>query len=199
MFENEKTKKALFITILIIIFGISYYITMSKLKNREMDLNKRLVNTEENIDKMTIQTSTDETISKNSKLVFKIKYKKSGECIKQKEEKANKFAGKTKKELEDFYEKSGYEVNEVTKKEVILVKEVDKYSPNKYVLGIKDGHIAIYKTDKNGDMYIENPEDITDIGINNLKEEDINLLINGDKYFQCNKKEDVEAILGDYE
>lgn len=83
---------------------------------------------------------------------------------------------------------------------VIFLKEIDKYSPNKYVLGIKGDYLAIFKTNSNGDMYIENEEkDITDKKIDNLKEQDINLLTNGSKYFQCNTKEEALARLEDYE
>jgi hypothetical protein len=82
----------------------------------------------------------------------------------------------------------------------VLIKEVNKYAPNKYVLGIKDGYIAIYKTDKDGNMFIENDKvDITDVRTNRLKQADIKLLTKGDKYFQCDTREDAEARLEDYE
>ena len=77
---------------------------------------------------------------------------------------------------------------------------MDKYAPNKYVLGIKNGFIAIYKTDKAGNMFIENENtDITDIKTKRLKEEDIKLLTKGDKYFQCNTREEAQSRLEDYE
>lgn len=80
------------------------------------------------------------------------------------------------------------------------MKEEDKYMPNKYVVGIKGDNIAIYRTDKSGNMYIEDEnKDITDIKTNKLKEQDIHMLTTGDKYFQCDTREEAEARLEDYE
>lgn len=77
---------------------------------------------------------------------------------------------------------------------------MDKYEPNKYVLGIKNGLIAIYKTDNQGNMFIENEKrDVTDIKTSKLKEEDIRLLTKGDKYFECNTRDEAESRLEDYE
>lgn len=68
------------------------------------------------------------------------------------------------------------------------------------MLGIKNGFIAIYKTDRQGNMFIENEKrDITHISTDRLKQEDIKLLTKGDKYFQCNTREEAEARLEDYE
>ena len=68
------------------------------------------------------------------------------------------------------------------------------------MLGIKGQYLAIYRTDSNGDMYIENEQtDITGKRIDHLKEQDINLLTNGSRYFQCNSREEVLSRLEDYE
>ena len=132
--------------------------------------------------------------------MFKVKYIKSGEVITEKEEKAQQLAGKKKDEVAEVYKNEGYKVQNITSAEVVLIKEIDKYAPNKYVLGIKDGRIAIYKTDKDGNMFIENDRsDITDIKTDKLKEADIQLLTKGDKYFQCDTREDAESRLEDYE
>lgn len=81
-----------------------------------------------------------------------------------------------------------------------MIKNINKYAPDKYVLGIKNGFIAIYKTDRQGNMFIENEKrDITHISTDRLKQEDIKLLTKGDKYFQCNTREEAEARLEDYE
>jgi hypothetical protein len=49
-------------------------------------------------------------------------------------------------------------------------------------------------------MFIENKQrDITDIKTNRLKKADIELLTKGNKYFECNTREDAEARLEDYE
>ena len=150
----------------------------------------------------TVKTNSNinTTVPEKAKIIFKIKYNKSGELKTEKEELAGKLAGKTKNEVENIYKTAGYKVNKFGAKEVVLVKEVDKYEPNKYVLGIKNGLIAIYKTDNQGNMFIENEKrDVTDIKTSKLKEEDIRLLTKGDKYFECNTREEAESRLEDYE
>lgn len=152
--------------------------------------------------KETVKTNSNVTavVSDKAKIIFKTKYDKSGEYQVEKEESAGELSGKSKDEVEDTYKSAGYKIEKFNTQQVILVKEVDKYAPNKYVLGIKNGFIAIYKTDKAGNMFIENENtDITDIKTKRLKEEDIKLLTKGDKYFQCNTREEAQSRLEDYE
>lgn len=131
-------------------------------------------------------------ISKDTKLIFRTKDKKSKKIISEEIKEPDDLIGKTKKELEEIFKDQRYLVEKMTKEEVILVKE--NYTANKYILGIDNGLIVIFKTDANG---VESIEEITDKKISMLHEEDIILLRNGELEFQT--LEEAEESLADYE
>lgn len=175
------------ITLLCIIFAFSYNWGMNRFNNRYYPNGET-----GSEDKAASNLSLGDTISSDTKIILKIEYKKSGD-VDTKEEPASQYIGKNKQDLE----KLGYEVESITSKEVTLVKEVDSYAPNKYVLGVKDKYFVIYKTDGNGNLYIENEQnDVTDIEV--PTEGDYELLVKGSKDFQFNTKEEVEEKLGEY-
>lgn len=200
--DKRKIRTILLVILTVTIFSLSYYVCINRLKSTNIKDGRHQVNNG-NLgvsDTLTVHSNVDGVVSSNSNIVFKVKYIKSGEVMTEKEEKVDDLAGKKKDEVDEVYKDEGYKVQNITSAEVVLVKEVDKYAPNKYVLGIKDGCIAIYKTDKDGNMFIENDKtDVTDIKTDKLKAADIQLLTKGDKYFQCDTREDAEARLEDYE
>ncbi len=200
--NRKKIKTGLLAILTLAIFSLSYYLCISKLKNANVKDNKYEVqnNSKTSDNTVTVDSNVNTALLTNTQIIFKKKYTKSGEIVTEKQENAGNLVGKKKKELEQIYKGQGYTVASINSSEAVLIKEVDKYVPNKYVLGIKNGFISIYKTDKEGNMFIENEKrDITDIKIDRLKKADIELLTKGDKYFQCNTREDAEARLEDYE
>jgi hypothetical protein len=149
---------------------------------------------------MALSSGENYILDSKCEILFYTKYKKSGDLILVKKESASALGVKDKKEVEEKYKPEGYKIQEGSKSQIKLQNEVEKYVPNKYVLGIYGEYIAIFKTDKNGDMHIEDEkEDITDKKIENLKEQDIYLLTTGSKYFQCDTREEILARLEDYE
>ncbi|QXE18475.1 hypothetical protein [Clostridium sp. 001] len=199
--DNRKVRTIVLVIFTILILGLSCYICVVGFQNVNMDREiKQVRQGNKTYDTVKTNSNINTTVPEKAKIIFKIKYNKSGELKTEKEELAGKLAGKTKNEVENIYKTAGYKVNKFSAKEVVLVKEVDKYEPNKYVLGIKNGLIAIYKTDNQGNMFIENEKrDVTDIKTSKLKEEDIRLLTKGDKYFECNTRDEAESRLEDYE
>lgn len=198
MDKNIKNKKIIVILmVLVAVFSLSYYMGVEKMKiNKKTDSNKIQVS---NLDKFASNKDNDKDLSKDADVIFKIKYNKSKDIVVEKVKKASEINLKTKKQLEDKFEKQGYVIDEFTSNKVTLIKRVDKYTPNKYVLGIKGEFLAVFKTDKEGNMYIENQKtDITNTNIADLKAQDINLLTRGDKYFQRNTKEEALTCLEDY-
>ncbi|WP_243108640.1 hypothetical protein [Clostridium rectalis] len=196
--SRKKLYIILIITIGVAMFSLSYYIAMEKFDLRDNNNSGKVqVN---NNDEITVQGEGDLKLNNNTSIIFKIRYKKSGDLVVEKEDKASNLKVDTKNKLEHKFKKDGYKIEKASTGNIILVREENKYAPNKYVLGIKDDRIAIYKTDYKGNMYIENEKtDITDKKISNLKEQDISLLTNGDKYFQCDTKEEALARLEDYD
>lgn len=199
--DNRKVRTVVLVIFTILILGLSCYICVVGFQNVNMDREiKQVRQGNKTYDTVKTNSNISTTVPEKAKIIFKIKYNKSGELKTEKEELAGKLAGKSKNEVENIYKTAGYKVNKFGAKEVVLVKEVDKYEPNKYVLGIKNGLIAIYKTDNQGNMFIENEKrDVTDIKTSKLKEEDIRLLTKGDKYFECNTRDEAESRLEDYE
>ncbi len=200
--NRKKIRTILLVILTILIFSLSYYLCINKLKSANFKEDKyKVQNESKDIDKtMTVDSNMNTSLSPNAKVIFEKKYIKSGEVINEKEESAGNLAGKKKSELNQVYKGQGYSLESMKPSEVVFVKEFDRYAPNKYVVGIKDGFIAIYKTDKDGNMFIEDEKrDITDIKTDRLKKADIELLTKGNKYFQCNTREDAEARLEDYE
>ncbi|AYD39839.1 hypothetical protein D4Z93_04635 [Clostridium fermenticellae] len=193
IYRNKKKIRNILLTLLTLaVFSGVYYVCVHKLENS---------NTQNTTEKsVNAQSELEPKVSSNANVIFKIKYTKSGDIIKQKENNSKNLSGKTKGELNDMYKEDGYKVTNMTNSQVVFTKEVDKYAPNKYALGIKNGYIAIYRTDSNGNMFIEDKNrDITDIKISRLKKADIELLTKGNKYFECDTREDAEARLEDYE
>ncbi|MCM8710432.1 hypothetical protein M2651_05260 [Clostridium sp. SYSU_GA19001] len=186
-------RKYIIITIGIIAFlFVSFIYSYKWAINKFNDNKKAKVSEVNNVDKPTSNLTLGDKISSNTKIILKTEYKKSGD-INIKEVKVSEFLGKSKENLEE----QGYIVESMSAKEVILIKRIDSYAPNKYVLGVKGRCFAIYKTDENGNMYIEDESnDVTDIQV--PTEGDYNLLINGSKDFQFNSREEVEEKLGEY-
>ncbi|MGE5626497.1 MAG: hypothetical protein ACM3X7_00105 [Solirubrobacterales bacterium] len=201
--DRRKINLAFCVFISCCILGLSFYYCFNRLKTLENGNAVHMVNAKGDNgtkDSLYQQSRVDDIVSKNSKIIFRTNYKKSGGTIINREQEPGNLVGKTKQELEAAFSSEGYQVSSMSDKEVILERVLDRYEPNKYVLGIKDGHIAIFKTDKEGNMFIQDDRrDITDIKTDKLKDEDIKLLTNGDKYFQCGSKEEAQAILEDYE
>lgn len=173
-----------FISLSLVAFMVSYSWGVNKLNyNKENEAGEVSMT-----DKPASNLALGDTISPDTKIILKIQYKKSGD-MDTKELNASEYLGKNK---EDF-EKLGYDVESINPKEVSLVKVIDSYAPNKYVLGVKDKCFAIYKTDENGGLIIEEE---TDIEV--PMEEDYELLVKGSKDFQFNTKEEAEEKLGEF-
>jgi hypothetical protein len=178
------------IIFLVSTFIISFNLGMSKFSKGD-NYNAGNVN-QAGTDKLTSALNTDQVISPNAKIQLKVQYTKSGD-IENKTVNISDFAGKSKVELES----DKYIVESFSASEVVLIKKVDSYAPNKYVLGVKDECLAIYKTDDEGNLYIEDEStDITDI--EPPTKEDFNQLVKGNKVYQFNNKEDAEAMLGEF-
>lgn len=203
---ERKYSKNMYIVLAIMlgiaIFSISYYITAERFKNNKGNYGNgtEVKNNTNAEDKMTLSSGENYVLDSKCEILFYTKYKKSGDLILVKKESASTLGLKDKKQVEEKYKTEGYKIQEGSKTQIKLQNEVEKYVPNKYVLGIYGEYLAIFKTDKNGDMHIESEkEDITEKKIEHLKEQDIYLLTTGSKYFQCDTRDEVLARLEDYE
>ena len=62
----------------------------------------------------------------------------------------------------NFFEANGYNLEELQDEKVVFNKDgaTSVLQPNKYYIGEKDGYFAIYKTDADGKLTIENEDDV---------------------------------------
>lgn len=62
----------------------------------------------------------------------------------------------------NFFEANGYNLEELQDEKVVFNKDgtTNVLQPNKYYIGEKDGYFAIYKTDADGKLTIENEDDV---------------------------------------
>jgi hypothetical protein len=182
------------ISFLAIAFMISFNWGMKKFGSAHNQESKQNNEFASNTDRYASSNiNVDNTILSNSKITIKIEYAKSGDTDTKTAE-PSAFAGKSKSQLES----EGYIVENMSQSQVTLYKKIDSYAPNKYVLGVKDECLAIYRTDANGTMYIENENtDVTDIKV--PSKGDYTVLMKGSKHFQFNSREEAEAKLGEYD
>ncbi|WP_102400532.1 hypothetical protein [Haloimpatiens massiliensis] len=146
------------------------------------------------------------TVKYSTKLIFKVKYLKSNDTIEE-EQRAEKYdkaiVGYDREKLQSYFLKKGFKINKMDENEVILTKDLDRYSPNKYIIGIektdKGEYMAIFRTDDEGNMYIEKKEDVTEIRTNLLRKEEVEILKSGCSEFQFDTKEKAKEAITEYQ
>jgi hypothetical protein len=195
----SKTKKILlvfsFFIILIMSFFTSYFLFLDSYKKDNKVAKSSLLNNPNSI--ISTNVSKEDIVNKNTKIIFQVEYKKSGDIFQEKKDiDVTNILGKNKKELEELYGVQGYVIKKMDSQQIILLKSFDRYSPQKYVLDIyKEGNcIAIFKTDKEGIQSIEDPDnDIKfDTKITDIKEGDLETFLQGRKSLQFDTKEEAE-------
>lgn len=105
----------------------------------------------------------------------------------------------TESELIKLLEKKGYVLDVNVNNELMFKKDAAKtLEANKYYIGDKDGYLAIYKTDKDGNLKIENSADV----YSDFKTVDSMGQIDKEKIrnfeFMYNSKEEAEEGLSEF-
>ena len=149
----NKRKLFVFITIsLALIFTLTYCIAdmyMMKKKAEKENTAVATQNTEKNIaDDMKIclmsGDNTDEELS-----------------LKDLREKYNLDSALTINKICSALKEIGYELEDAGESELTFKREASKsVNPNKYYIGEKEGYLAIYKSDDNGNLFIEKDSDV---------------------------------------
>lgn len=105
----------------------------------------------------------------------------------------------TETELSKALKDKGYVLVLTSEKELTFKRDPSQtVKPNKYYIGEKDGYLAIYKTDENGTLLIENTDDVYNDRktIDSLTPADITKIKNF-KY-EYNTKEEAEENLSEF-
>ncbi|SHE53983.1 hypothetical protein [Clostridium fallax] len=180
-----------FILGIIIVFILSYNISNKFYGNNQGE--DKAVNTE-------VETK----LSENTLIVLKNKQNLKNDPIVEKQfsvEKLKENMGLkediTKEKIIKYYSYSDYKLVEDNKNQLVFLKDSSqKLVANKYYVGEKEGYLTIYKTNKNGDLIIENEK--TDIFKDIRKINDVNEDIQEDiKNFkkQFDSKEEAEEYI----
>ena len=97
----------------------------------------------------------------------------------------------------NFFEANGYNLEELQDEKVVFNKDgtTNVLQPNKYYIGEKDGYFAIYKTDADGKLTIENEDDVyrNSRPISSLKGEDLDEIKKMKNYYDT-KDEAIEKL-----
>lgn len=156
--KNEKKKRirnkvTLFIVLLIVCFFSTYFIVDRLTNSKNKDVN-------DNQSKTIVYNNTN-SLSDDMKIILKVDgIVETSETLKE-FKLDNNIDNVNEQFLVDYYASKGYSVESLSEKKVVLNKDEEVIlEPNKYYLGEKDGYFAIYKSDENGKVFIEDESDV---------------------------------------
>ena len=187
----NKRKLFVFITIsLALIFTLTYCIAdmyMMKKKAEKENTAVATQNTEKNIaDDMKICLMSGDNIDEELSL-------------KDLREKYNLDSALTINKLCSALKEIGYELEDAGESELTFKREASKsVNPNKYYIGEKEGYLAIYKSDDNGNLFMEKDSDVykDHKKVEMLPEDDKTKISNFD--LEYDTKEDAEEDLSEF-
>lgn len=156
---NNKTIIILMIAVMFIVSlftGIYIYKTFNQKGTKFAKVNEiynnRTIEEDENVleinNRIVNANSKEEKITPNTKLVLRKYYEQCGHSINEYVEMPSELINMTREELQEQYK--DWSINVFSEKEVILIKIVNDFCNEHFVLKELDGYIAIYKIDKNG-------------------------------------------------
>lgn len=135
--------------------------------------------------------ASEEVISPNANITFKIYYRECEHLITKKENDIKDLINLSKEELQEKY--IDWEIEKFSLDDIVLYKEVDDFCDEHYILKEENGYIVIYRLDKeNHEKLLE----ITSIAVDYLENEDLKKIENGIK---INTKTELNKLLEDYE
>lgn len=190
MINKKKLLISMTIT-LALIFCITYYLSERYITNK---------NAKSNATTASSDTNKDSSLSDSTKIYLFAGEKKEKESTLADLKKELNIQGNiTQTELSKALKDKGYVLEVESNGEMTFKKDVSKsVKPNKYYIGEKDGFLAIYKTDNDGTLLIENSEDVysNNKKVNNLREADRNKINNFE--FEFDSKDDAEESLSEF-
>lgn len=206
--EKRKFLIIIFTIPLLVVFVISYYFAFNKYKNSVVDMKKNeLVNPSEKLQAVSLNELNKDVINEKTIIIKKDLDQSSGKEIVEEIPAGKELAGKSRKDIETIYSEGDYVISEFSPEKVVLIKKVTTSSdelvqptfmPNKYVIWIKDGYLAIYKTNENGIIYIENEKtDVTNKKASRLRKNELDAIKNGSKEYQFDTRQAAEESLGE--
>lgn len=192
--KNQKAKPIIAIALSIIVGSVfylgSYYYNISKIEKTNAVIAKQ------ESDKKEAELKSETIVKfnrKNKQGVSETYFQLTIGELKTK----LKITKLTESELEKSLVEKGYKKYSSKDGEIIFTREDGAgLLPNKYYLGDKDGNVAIYKTDENGNAFIENDSDVSLKALYSLPKIDSDKIKEFELVFD--NREDCEEALSGY-
>lgn len=192
--KNQKAKPIIAIALSIIVGSVfylgSYYYNISKIEKANAVIAKQ------ESDKKEAELKSETIVKfnrKNKQGVSETYFQLTIGELKTK----LKITKLTESELEKSLVEKGYKKYSSKDGEIIFTREDGAgLVPNKYYLGDKDGNVAIYKTDENGNAFIENDSDVSLKALYSLPKIDSDKIKEFELVFD--NREDCEEALSGY-
>jgi hypothetical protein len=190
-----RNKKKLFISMTIalaIIFSITYNLSDKYITNKNAENNTATTSGTNN--------NNGNELSDNTKIYLYAGDKKEKEStLADLKKELNIDGNLSQAELSKALKEKGYALEIESNGEMTYKRDVAKsVKPNKYYIGEKEGFLAIYKTDSNGTLSIENSDDVYSDNkkVDNLRDIDKNKIRNFE--LEYDSKEDAEESLSEF-
>lgn len=184
-------KKKLFIGMtlaLALIFSITYYFSEKYISNKNAKNNP------------VSSSEINNKLNDNIRIYLYAGEKKEKELtLSELKKELNIDKNLTETELSKALKDKGYVLEVESNGEMTYKRDASKaVKPNKYYIGEKDGFLAIYKTDDNGTLSIENSQDVytNSKKVDNLSEIDKDKIKNFE--LEYNSKDDAEESLSEF-
>lgn len=188
-----RNKKKLFISMVVtlaLIFSITYYLTDKYITNKNAKNNTVI----------TSEINKNDELDDNTKIYLFAGEKKEEELtLAELKKQLNIDKNLTVAELSKALKDKGYVLEIDSNGEMTYKRDASKsVKPNKYYIGEKDGFLAIYKTDNDGTLSIENSEDVYSNSkkVDSLSEIDKNKIRNFE--LEYDSKDDAEEDLSEF-
>ncbi len=168
-------------------------------KQRSNDNERSIINDnvialreEKNIQDKILVDSSETKITPNTKITEKIYYTECNHLIVKDEKPNEEFINLNEEEFKT--KMAGYDIQKFTTEEVIIYKKIDDFCNEHYLIKDDEGHLGIYKLDKN--EKVKDLFELTEIPTDFLPEEDKEKIKNG---LRVDTKEELSKIIEDFE
>lgn len=138
--------------------------------------------------------SCSEIIKPSTKIIYNYYYEDEGFCESTNEMAPQFLIGMNAEELKNTFANSDWKINNFSGLEVVLQKNISKSEKQNYVIGIKNGYVAVFYHENK--LCALNLKEVTNTPVNSLSPEEQERLKNGIK---ISGNDNLLLVMQDYE
>ena len=197
-------KKVFILYIIILVLGFTfvcgyyiYKVPKEEIVTKEEELAEVDLNVYSEIENILSQEALatnvreEDKVSPNATVILKTNHKECGHTTKEEVDVPAEIVNKNKVEVSNIFPQ--WEVIGFSPDEIVLYREVEGICNEHYILKEKDGFLAIYIQDENGE---EKLKEVTSIPLEYLPKSDIDRIREG---IEATGNEELNSILEDFE